>query len=247
MILKKLIFFRCRSCSSTIKFILTFLFRHPPPQKTNQTNIKGPYFVFVLFRQNHESSFGSFCWDIVWISLFGAPGLIWISPTAGCTKLSQMERFGSAPPQKFDSLTRLGEGKKRRMAFSPERSFWRFSGKKEKGGFSEFFRIFFIYIWPPFFCWVPFLFFPWLHPAEVAITPFPFPYHNIISVFLSLGCKEQQGRKGTYMASFLWTELVMNWEKRLCSILGGCEYVYKIDVVVDCLLVVLVGSCFPWL
>ena len=81
-----------------------------------------------------------------------------------------------------------------------------------------------------------------LCPTEVAITPFPFPYHNIISVFLSLGFKEQRRGSG-----HIWPAASVDRvgdqlrETSIFCILGGCEYVLKVDVAVDWLLVVLVG------
>ena len=248
MILKKLIFFVAAAVLQPSSSYWHSSSDILPPKKPTKPTLKVPtLFLFCFGRiMNHlsdlfvEISFG--------YPFFGAPGLIWISPTAGCTKLSQMERFGSAPASKVRLLDPFGGRKKTEDGLFPRKVFLEIFGEKREGRVFRIFQDFFhLYMTTLFFVGYLFCFFRGFTRPRWQLHRFPFRTTTSSLFFCPLAVKNNRGGRGTYMASFLWTELVMNWEKRLCSILGGCEYVYKIDVVVDCLLVVLVGSCFPWL
>ena len=145
-----------------------------------------------------------------------------------------MERFGSAPPRKFDSLTRLGKGKKREDALKRSKgSFLEIFGEKREGRFSAFFVFFFffhLYMTTLFLLGTLlffavasagnlffFLFF-FTRRFRLQLRRFPFRTTTSSPFFCPLAVKNNREEGDIYiytyiyifMASSLWTELVMD-------------------------------------
>jgi hypothetical protein len=71
------------------------------------------------------------------------------------------------------------------------------------------------------------------HCVEVAITPFPFPYHNIISVFLLLSCKPHRWFDVSFFSDAVENGIVRTWLTWLripCMRGSGHIYIYKCTV-----------------
>ena len=115
-----------------------------PPKKPTKPTLKVPtLFLFFFFRQNREC-FGSFCWDLRLDLPFWTP---WGDMNLPHQVVPSYLRWNALVRRRLESSTPWpvwGRKKNGRMPWKDRKVlFWRFSGKKREGRFSEFFGIFF--------------------------------------------------------------------------------------------------------